>query len=134
LLFRLEFEVKYLNGETATVLTRPATDIAFERKYGVSVGSLLTETLPDEENRHSMLKWYSELKAEHSCFLAWHACGSRLPFDDWVETIDEVTWEFAKTVDPTRPVQPATTSALSLPSRESRRKNSPTARTKTSSP
>lgn len=117
----MEFEVKYLNGQTSTVATRPATDIAFERHFGVSVASLFTSMpigmVVDNQvvDQAAAMRWYGDMKSEHSCFLAWHSSRATSTFDEWIETVDAVDWKFAKQVDPTLPAPSANSSALSLP-------------------
>lgn len=120
MLFRLEFEIKYLNGTSQVVATRPATDVAFERQFGVSVASMFSSMPPDvmadgKVDQVAALRWFGDLKQEHQCFLAWHSSKATVPFDDWIETVDAVNWKFAASVDPTQPVPPATSSAPSLP-------------------
>lgn len=117
----MEFEIKYLNGQVETVFSRPATDIAFERQFGLTVASLFT-SIPQDlvvdgkvTDNIAAMRWFSEMKSEHSCFLAWHSSRSSETFDNWIETVDEVNWKFSKPVDPTRPARPATSSALSPP-------------------
>jgi hypothetical protein len=110
-----------LTGQTQLVATRPSTDIAFEREFGITVASLFTSApvgmvvngvIVDQA---AALRWLGDMKSEHSCFLAWHASRAPQPFDDWIETVDAVDWKFSKQADPTPPVQPANSSALSLP-------------------
>lgn len=121
MLFRMTFDVTFVNGQTITVSSRPATDIAFERHFGMSVASLFAEMPTDlvvdgkVADPQAALRWFAGMKSEHSVFLAWHASRATSTFDEWVETVDEVKWNFAKPVDPTQPVQPATSSVLSLP-------------------
>lgn len=121
MLFRLEFTVAYADGSTATVTTRPATDVAFERKFGRSLVSLFTDVpvragsdAESDEQRRAMLRWFAEqLTAEHTYFLAWHASRDARDFDTWLDGVVSINWQIDRdsgasqvTVDPTSPAQP----------------------------
>lgn len=119
MLFKLSFAVTYTNGDTATVHTRPATEVAFERKFDRTLASVFTSGLSmtaaqaakdgtaTDEDRAALTAWFSEnMRTEWTYFLAWHAARTPVEFDAWLDTIDEIGWSFVGTADPTSPAAP----------------------------
>ena len=81
----LTFNVTDKDGNTSTVRTRLATEIAFERKFDLSYGEAFNK------KRH-----------EHFYFMAWHATKTDVEFDDWVETVTAIEVEDTDTPDPSQ--------------------------------
>jgi hypothetical protein len=112
MLMRLEFEVTYLDGQKKTVQSRPATEVAFERRFERTVGSLFADvSVPagasDADQAASMRSFLANLQSDYLYFLAWHASKSESPYDEWLELVDEIDWTVAKSADPTSPAVPA---------------------------
>lgn len=108
MLFTLTFDVTYTNGGRDTVKTRPATDVAFERKFDRTLASLfMSAPFPkdgEEPDTAAFGRWFGEtFRTEWTYFLAHHAARTSLPFDEWIETVDAIEWRFGERVDPTQP-------------------------------
>jgi hypothetical protein len=108
MMMRLAFKVKYVDGQQVTVTSRPATEVAFERRYDRTIGSLFADFDPakfeDESQRNAEAgKFMAGIHSEYMYFLAWHAARSEKTYDEWLELIDEVDWEFADSPGPTPP-------------------------------
>jgi hypothetical protein len=123
MLFKLTFNVTYSNGDTATVTTRPAADVAFERRFGHTVASLFKDApLDDSVDEVAALRWIGEaFTTEQTAFLAYAAARVDVEFDAWLDTVKSIDWVFGAPVDPTRPTPSASSSARSRSSRTSRR-------------
>lgn len=110
MLTKLKFNVSYADGQKVEVTSRPSTEVAFERRFQQTIATLFIDA-PQIDNtavmtadqQHQLLSWLATVKADHINFLAWHSTKSATPYDEWLELIDEVSWTFAETVDPTRP-------------------------------
>jgi hypothetical protein len=112
MLMRLEFEITYLDGQKKTVQSRPATEVAFERRFNRTVGSLFADvSVPkgatDEEQAASMRSFLANLQSDYLYFLAWHSSRSEADYDDWLELVDGIDWTVATAADPTPPAVPA---------------------------
>lgn len=119
MLMKLEFEIVYTNGGRDTVGTRPATEVAYERKFGVSMAKqfmgapidgidLDTGATVGASDLPALMAWFGEnIKAESTYFMAWHAARIATPFDEWIETVESIEWKFAGRVDPTSPAPSA---------------------------
>lgn len=112
-MFKLRFTVTYVDGQKVEVTSRLATEIAFERRFGRTVGSLFAgmavhEESTDEEKRQAAIGLLGELHQDYLTFLAWHSARATDQYDDWVEKVEDVEWNFAvEPVDPTNPVPSA---------------------------
>lgn len=85
----VKLTVKHADGTTSIADVRPRSQIAFERKFDMSI------TAAFASGRH-----------EYLYFMAWHASRSADGFDDWMETVHGIDVE-VEAADPTRPVPPA---------------------------
>lgn len=111
-LFKLKFDITYADGTAAQATTRPASDVSFERHFGITVASLFSD-VPTElgaggdlsaADKSVAMNWIgTAFKTEHTSFLAWHASRDNRTFDEWLDTVEEIEWGFAGVVDPTRP-------------------------------
>ena len=81
----------YQDGRTVDVTSGPATQVAFEREFGLSIAKLA-----DEDER----------KMSHIYWLAWHASKPGVGFDEWLESLAAVDVE-VDVPDPTQPPAPA---------------------------
>lgn len=89
----LKLTVKYDNGGSSNVDVKPRTQIAFERKFDLS----MTEAFTDQS-----------LRFEWLYFMAWHASKTSVEFDEWMETVEGIDMEVDGTdADPTSPVPSA---------------------------
>ena len=104
-----QFDVTYIDGRKTTVTSRPSTDVAFERKFNRTIGSLFSEVeVPGDEAtpeqiQKAMVPFLMEMRSDYVYFLAWHSSKSEKSYDDWLELVDEVLWSFSHSVDPTPP-------------------------------
>jgi hypothetical protein len=108
MLFTLTFDVTFANGGRETVTTRPATDVAFERKFERTLASLfMSAPLPkdgEQPDTAAFARWFGDtFRAEWTYFLAHHASRTPLPFDEWLDTVTSIGWKFGGAVDPTQP-------------------------------
>ena len=100
---KLEFNVTYDGGSKVTVTTRPAGDIAFEKRYGKSIVNIITNA-PQTEDKAELARWFTTaVTEEQTAFMAWKASRDAREFDEWLETVDEIEWTLASRVDPTNP-------------------------------
>lgn len=119
MLFKLSFAVTYASGDTATVSTRPSTEVAFERKFDRTLASVFTTGLSmvaaqrakdgtaTDDDRAELTAWFStNMRSEWTYFLAWHAARTGEEFDSWLERVDEIGWSFVGQADPTNPATP----------------------------
>lgn len=113
MLFKLTFDVVHVDGSKMTVTTRPATEVAFERRFGRTLASLFTsapfdKAQGDDVDVAAFAQWFGEsFRSEWTYFLAHHASRTALDFDAWLDTVDAIEWRFAEQTDPTRPVPSA---------------------------
>ena len=102
---RLQFTVTYLSGEKATVESRPATEVAFERKFDRNIASMFfRDASGGDVNVAQVL---AELRSDCMYFLAWHSARSDKPYEEWLELVNGIEWDFVDTADPTNPAVPA---------------------------
>lgn len=118
-LFKLEFDITYADGSKKHASTRPSTDVAFERRFGVTVASMFASIPPelasdvagplDDARKSAAMRWISTaFTTEQTSFLAFHAARGGDDFDVWLDGVDEIDWNFAGRVDPTQATAPAT--------------------------
>lgn len=114
MLTKLKFTVTHTDGRRVEAVSRPATEVAFERKFGQTVGSLFSDIVipaaaTDADKRALVGKFINTIRQDWLYFLAWHSTRSELPYDEWLETVDEIDWEAA---DPARPTRPTVQAGL----------------------
>lgn len=124
MLFKITFDVRYVDGSAATVTTRPATEVAFERKFDRTLTSVFMADLPlehaealraagpdaplDRDAAAAFTQWFAtSLHTEWTYFLAWHASRTGEEFDAWLDRVDEIDWKVVAQPRPTSPVAPA---------------------------
>jgi hypothetical protein len=107
-MLKLSFQVRYLDGRQVEVFSRPATEVAFERRFQRSVGSLFSGIVGDaEDGREAKVKSYlNTLQSDYLYFLAWHSARSEQPYDEWLELTEDIGWGFVRSPDPTPPAEP----------------------------
>lgn len=107
---KLSFQVTYVDGRKLEVHSRPSTEVAFERRFDRSVGSLFADIVQSggaEEDRDQLIRVYlASLQSDYLYFLAWHSAKSETPYDEWLELVEEIDWGFVKAADPTPPAVP----------------------------
>lgn len=118
MLIQFTFVIKYLNGDEAKVTTRPATDLAYEEKFGKTIAAMTANVplelrhvngAPTDEQAAAAMRWFStSLSDRETYFLAWHATRATEPIEDWIETVASIGWDLGGgSVDPTQPAAPA---------------------------
>lgn len=124
MLFKIEFDVRYVDGSTASATTRPSTEVEFERRFERTLTSVFMEDLPlehaeamraagpesplDPEVAAAFTRWFANsMRTEWTYFMAWHAARSGDEFDVWLDRVDEIDWRLVSAARPTRPVAPA---------------------------
>jgi hypothetical protein len=111
-MMRLQFSVTYLDGRKVTVTSRPATEVAFERRFERTVGSLFVDLsfqsdASEEQKAHILRTFMSSMRSDYLYFLAWHSSKSEKEYDEWLEMVDSIEWDVADAADPTSPAAPA---------------------------
>lgn len=124
MLFKITFDVRYLDGSATTATTRPSTEVQFERKFDRTLASVFMDGLPlehaealrdagegaplDPVAAASFTRWFAQsMRTEWTYFLAWHAVRTSEAFDDWIDRVDEIDWSIVSAARPTRPVAQA---------------------------
>lgn len=89
---KMNVSVSYADGREVEVTVGPATQVAYEAKFGKPLGSFGDEPYVGE------LYW-----------LAWHASKSGVEYEAWLESLDgvDLAEEGVAPATPTEPAQPA---------------------------
>jgi hypothetical protein len=88
---KITMTVSYQDGRSVEVAVGPASQVAFERQFDLSI----TELGGDGT------------RLEHFYWLGWNASKTGVEFDAWLESVDSIDWD-VDTPDPTKPAPPAT--------------------------
>ncbi len=83
-MLKISLAVAYADGRKQDVVAGPGVQVAFEREHNVGIAAIATEQ-----------------KVSHVYWLAWKATKASLPFDEWLDTVDDIELEVG-TPDPTR--------------------------------
>ena len=96
---KLKLAIEDMHGQVTEVLIRPRTQIAFEREWSTPERPVRL----DESVNMEQITW-----------LAWHALRVDVPFDEWVDTIDDITPMIEEQDDDAGPLATAPPSGTSL--------------------
>lgn len=111
-MMNLTINVTYLDGTSATVKSRPATEIAFERRFNLglaeafkSVPAFNDDGTPkrNDAGEPEYEVDMTRIRMEWLYFLAFHAAKQSTDFDAWVETISDIEVGGADSPDPSVP-------------------------------
>jgi hypothetical protein len=105
-MIKFKFNVTFTGGETVEATAGPRTQVAFERQFNTPLTDLIQADQDGVNDKGEPNVTGVHFKSEHLYWLAWHALKSQAPFDDWLDTVDEIGFDVAA-ADPTRPAQPA---------------------------
>src|SRR5438046_1315427 len=121
-MMNMTIKVDYADGTSATVKSRPATEVAFERKFNLGLAEAF-EPIPtgdkNPDGTPEMTGNPKTIRMEYLYFIAWHATKQGGDFDAWMETLDDIELIDSDSPDPSTaapsitklPLSPTTSNA-----------------------